>query len=358
MEGMSKLKELKEKIISLITSPNTKGYAVNNKRKLTVFSITLLILLIVFFIGATTGSINMSIGRLFRGLFIAKDPDVATILDLRFPRVLIAILAGAAISTSGAMLQSVMKNPLTDPGIIGISSAASLMSILIVTFIPQLYFSIPIFAILGGLAAYFLIYSLAWDGGVNPVKLILVGVALNMTFVGFGEFFKAAAGGGANLSQVQSIVLGNISQKTWADVKLMTVFVIFGLIISYFLYKKCNILSLEDKTARALGVNVDRDRFLVALVAIILVSVSTSVVGVIGFLGLIVPHIAKLLVGSDHKIKLPYTMVLGALVLLLSDTIGRSLFAPYEIPAVIIMSIFGGPFFIFLLRRGGEGFGS
>lgn len=352
------MKGLIGKIRSEIISPDTKGCATTNKRKVTVFSITILLLLIVFFIGATTGSIDMSVGRLFRGLFVAKDPEVATIWDLRFPRVIIAIMAGAAISTSGALLQSVMKNPLTDPGIIGISSAASLMSILIVTFIPQLYFSIPLFAIIGGMIAYCLIYSLAWDGGVNPVKLILVGVALNMTFVGFGEFFKAAGGGGANLSQVQSIVLGNISQKTWADVKLLAVFVAIGLIVSYCLYKKCNILSLEDKTARALGVNVDRDRFLVALVAIVLVSVSTAVVGVIGFLGLIVPHIAKLLVGSDHKIKLPYTMVLGALVLLLSDTIGRSIFAPYEIPAAIIMSIFGGPFFIFLLRRGGEGFGS
>lgn len=204
--------------------------------------------------------------------------------------------------------------------------------------------------------AYLLIYFLVWDGGVNPVKLILVGVALNMTFIGLGEFFKAAGGG--NLTRVQSIVDSNIAQKTWGDVRLLFIFVVIFLIAAFILWKKCNILSLEDKTARSLGVNVDRDRFIVALIAIILVSISTAIVGVVGFLGLIVSHVSKILVGSNHKVKIPYTMVLGALVLLLSDTIGRSIFAPYEVSPAIIMAVIGGPFFISLLRRGGDSFGS
>ena len=206
--------------------------------------------------------------------------------------------------------------------------------------------------------AYLLIYSLAWDGGVNPVKLILVGVALNMTFTGISEFCKAFVGGGANLSKVQSIVEGNITQRTWADVNMLFWYVLIGLILAFCLYKKCDLLSLEDKTARGLGVNVDRDRFIVALIAIILVSISTAIVGVIGFLGLIVPHMAKMLVGSEHKIKIPYTMVLGAFVFLLCDTIGRTMVAPYEIPASIMMAIIGGPFFIFLLKHGGDSYGS
>lgn len=349
---------LREKIARILLGSDTRGFAINNKRKTIIFSVTILLLIIIFFISVKAGSLKVSFGELMRGLFVRRNPDVATIWDLRFPRVIIAMLAGAGISVSGALLQAVMKNPLTDPGIIGISSAASLAAVLIATFVPALYFSIPFFAVLGGLAAYLLIYSLAWDGGVNPVKLVLVGVALNMTFVGLGEFFKAAGGQGSNLSKVQSIIEGNIAQKTWADVNMLFWYVIIGLIIAMLLSKKCNILSLEDKTARGLGVNVDRDRFIVALVGIIIVSISTATVGVIGFLGLIVPHIAKLLVGSDHRIKLPYTMVLGALVLLISDTVGRLIFAPYEIPAAIIMAVIGGPFFIFLLRRGGDSFGS
>lgn len=349
---------LREKIARILLGSDTRGFAINNKRKTMIFSVTILLLIIIFFFSVKAGSLKVSFGQLIHGLFIQRNPDVATIWDLRFPRVIIAMLAGAGISVSGALLQAVMKNPLTDPGIIGISSAASLAAVLIATFVPALYFSIPFFAVLGGLGAYLLIYSLAWDGGVNPVKLVLVGVALNMTFVGLGEFFKAAGGQGSNLSKVQSIIEGNIAQKTWADVNMLFWYVIIGLIVAMLLSKKCNILSLEDKTARGLGVNVNRDRFIVALVGIVIVSISTATVGVIGFLGLIVPHIAKLLVGSDHRIKLPYTMVLGALVLLISDTVGRLIFAPYEIPAAIIMAVIGGPFFIFLLRRGGDSFGS
>lgn len=342
--------------IKSLFASTKRDYTISTKRKAVIFIITLVLLVVLFFVSATTGSINVGIKELFDGLFIKRNPNVVAIWDLRFPRIFIAIMAGAAIATSGALLQSVMKNPLTDPGIIGISSAANLLAVLIATFLPQLYFSIPFFAVIGGLIAYLLIYFLAWDSGVNPVKLILVGVALNMTFIGLGEFFKAA--GGKSLTKVQSIVDANIAQKTWGDVRLLFIFVVIFLVVALVLWKKCNILSLEDKTARSLGVNVDRDRFIVALVAIILVSISTAIVGVIGFLGLIVPHVSKILVGSDHKIKLPYTMVLGSLTLLLSDTVGRSIFAPYEVSAAIIMAIVGGPFFIALLRRGGDSFGS
>lgn len=339
-------------------SARDRETTIDNKRKSLVFISTFILLVLVFFVSAKTGSINITYGKLIKGLFVKLVPEVSAIWDLRFPRIFIAMLAGAGISVSGVLLQSVMKNPLTDPGIIGISSAASLMSIFIITVFPSMYFSIPFFSVLGGLIAYLLIYSLAWDGGINPVKLILVGVALNLTFTGIGEFITSMIGGGANLSQVQSIIKGNITQKTWKDVSMLFGYISIGLILSFFMYRKCDLLSLEDKTARSLGVNVDRDRFIVALIAIILVSISTAVVGVIGFLGLIVPHIASILVGSEHKIKIPYAMLLGALVLLLSDTLGRSIASPYEIPASIIMAVIGGPFFIFLLKHGGDRYGS
>lgn len=132
---------------------------------------------------------------------------------------------------------------------------------------------------------------------------------------------------------------------------------IIFLIASLFTIRSLNLLSLEDKTARALGVRVDRDRFIVALIAIILASVTTSVAGVIGFLGLIVPHIGRIHVGGDHKYLLPFNMLLGSLILLSSDTVGRIVAYPYEIPAAVIMAVFGGPFFIALLKLGGENYG-
>lgn len=304
------------------------------------------------------GSLEVSWGELFQGLWQGGNPDVQTIVDVRFPRILIALMGGAALAVSGTQLQAVMKNPLTDPGIIGISSAAALVSAFITSFFPMLYFATPLFAVFGGLFAYVLIYSLAWDGGAAPTKLILVGVALNMTFLGIAQGISAMSGGGANMGAAQAIVEGNIMQKTWGDVKLLAFYVGIGLFLSLFTVRSCNLLNLEDRTARGLGVHVDRDRFLVALVAIILASITTALVGVIGFLGLLVPHIGRLVVGANHKFLLPFSALFGAFLLLASDTIGRSIAYPFEVPAAVIMAIVGGPFFIFLLKIGGKNYGN
>ncbi|MDO4710705.1 MAG: iron ABC transporter permease [Peptostreptococcaceae bacterium] len=309
-----------------------------------------------FFLSVNLGSLPISPAQMIRGLFIEFDPDVATVYDVRFPRIIIALIGGMALAISGTMLQAVMKNPLTDPGIIGISSAAALVGVIITGLFPSLYFSIPLISILGGLTAYLLIYSLAWDGGVIPTRLILVGVALNMTFMGIAQ--GLAAMGGAGMSVTRSIVDGNIVQKTWSDVRLLAVYVGIGIFLTAFTARTCNLLSLDDQTARGLGVNVNRDRFLIALIAILLASVTTSIVGVIGFLGLLVPHIGRMIVGSDHKVLLPFSGLFGAWLLLLSDTIGRTIAYPYEVPAAVIMAMVGGPFFILLLKLGGKNYGN
>ncbi len=318
------------------------------------FILTILFLIVLFLYSVKTGSIELSLTDIYRGLFVEYNDNFSAVYDLRFPRIIIAMLAGAALSVSGVLLQAVMKNPMTDPGIIGISASASLASSLVIFLFPAFYYLSSLFSVLGGLFAYFLLYTLAWDGGVKPVRLILVGVALNMTFMGIAEGVKSMATG--NLTNVQSIIEGNITQKTWSDVYLLLLYAGIFLIVSLFLIRSCNILNLEDKTARSLGINVDRNRFIVALVAIILASMTTAVAGVIAFVGLVVPHIGRILVGSDHKHLIPYSAVLGATLLLLSDTIGRVLIYPYEIKAAVIMSIVGGPFFILLLKIGGKNY--
>lgn len=325
-------------------------------KTITVFSIAILILIILSLISAKAGSLEMSFSKLINGLFVEYDEEVASVFDLRFPRIIIAILAGESLAVSGVMLQAVMQNPLTDPGIIGISSAASLTGTLITLIFPSMFYMIPALSVIGGLIAYLLIYSLAWQGGTNPIKLILVGVALNLVFLGISDFIKQLNGG--TLTNVQSIIEGNVAQKTWSDVKIMAIYGIIGLILAMFTIKSCNLLALEDATAKAIGVNVNRDRFLVALVAIILASISTSIVGIIGFLGLIVPHIARLIVGSNHKYILPFSAILGSITLLLSDTLGRTIAYPYEIKPQVLMTVFGGIFFIGLLKIGGREYGN
>lgn len=293
------------------------------------------------------GSISITYRELFNGLFVAYDQRVATIYDLRFPRIIVALLGGAALSCSGLLFQAVLKNPLADPGIIGISGGASLAAALISGLFPMLYFSIPIFAFLGGLVAFALIYSLSWKGSLDPVRIILIGIAVAAVFTGLEEVLS----GMTNRTGV-SVSVSGLSQLVWDDVHMMAIYSLIGLAAAIVLAPLCNLLALDDKTVRGLGVNVDVVRLVVSVAAVLLVSGVTAVVGVIGFLALIVPHMARRIVGSDHRILVPFCILLAGFVLLLADTVGRCVVPPNEISASIIMSIVGGPFFIILLKRG------
>lgn len=322
---------------------------ISTRKKILSFVLTAVGLFVLFIFAVNTGSLKVTPSELFCGLFIEYNPDVATIYDLRFPRIFIAMLGGAATAVSGVLLQAVMKNPLADPGIIGVSSGASLVAVIVTAFFPSLFFLTPMLAFIGGLVAFLLVYSLSWKGGLSPLRIILVGVAVNALCTGLMSAFNSATG--SSYTGVASIVNANITQKTWDDFQTLAVYVVIGLVASFFVTNQCNLLSLEDKTARSLGMNVTRSRIVISVIAVLLASISTAVVGVISFLGLIVPHIARLLVGSNHKVLVPYSILLGAFTLLLADTIGRTVASPYEISAAVVMSVIGGPFFIFLLRR-------
>ena len=328
---------------------------ISTRKKILSFVLTAVGLFILFIFAVNTGSLKVTPSELFCGLFIEYNPDVATIYDLRFPRIFIAMLGGAATAVSGVLLQAVMKNPLPDPGIIGVSSGASLVAVIVTAFFPSLFFLTPMLAFIGGLIAFMLVYSLSWNGGLSPLRIILVGVAVNALCTGLMSAFNSATG--SSYTGVASIVNANITQKTWDDFQTLAVYVVIGLIASFFVTNQCNLLSLEDKTARSLGMNVTRSRIVISVTAVLLASISTAVVGAISFLGLIVPHIARLLVGSNHKVLVPYSILLGAFTLLLADTIGRTVASPYEISAAVVMSVIGGPFFIFLLRRSKQNYG-
>ena len=250
---------------------------------------------------------------------------------------------------SAGKRRDLILSQLADPGIIGISSGASFAAVLITAFAPTLFFFTPLFAFLGGVIAFVLVYSLSWKGGLSPLRIILVGVAVDAMFTGLSSALNSMNGG--NMSGVAAIVNGNITMKTWDDVKTLVPYVIVGLILALIMTKMCNLLALEDKTARSLGINVNAMRIVISLIAVLLASISTAVAGVISFLGLIVPHIGRILVGSDHKALVPFSALFGAFTFLLADTIGRTIAAPYEVSASIIMSVVGGPFFIILLRR-------
>lgn len=328
---------------------------VTTPRKVAAFLVTMAALVALFFVAVNTGSLQVGPMQLLSGLFVSYDEMVSTIYDLRLPRILIAMVGGAATAVAGVLLQAAIRNPLADPGIIGVSAGASFAAVLVTAFFPMLLFFTPVFAFAGGLVAFGLVYSLSWRGGLSPLRIILVGVAVGAMFTGLMSAFDS--GTGSTMSGVASLVDANITMKTWDDFATLAVYAAIGLALALLMAKRCDLLALEDKTARSLGLNVDRARIATSAAGVLLASVSTAIIGPISFLGLLVPHIARILVGTSHRVLVPYAIVLGAFTLLLADTIGRTVAAPYEISAAVIMSIVGGPLFIVLLRRARSGYG-
>ena len=280
---------------------------------------------------------------------MAYDSQVALIYDLRFPRIVIALLAGAGIAVSGVLFQAVLKNPISDPAIIGVCSGASFMVLLSSLLLPQLLLYGPILSFLGGGVSFLLIYGLAWKKGLHPVRIILTGIAINALFMGLSTALTSFSASASPL--VNALLAGQISQKTWVDVGVLLPYTLIGLGLALLFSRICDLLLLDDHVIRNLGMDSHLLRLGISLIAVLLASAATSVVGVVSFLGLIVPHISRLLVGSKHQVLIPFSALLGAFVFLLADTLGRRLAYPLEISPAIIMSIIGGPYFIYLLRR-------
>lgn len=314
-------------------------------KKIVSAVVVTLLLLFTIMIAATTGKIQVTYLDFITGIFDSENSQMAAIRDLRFPRILVAVFAGAALSVAGVLLQAIMRNPLADAGIIGISSGAAFSKLLIVSFFPVYFFYSPLAAFIGGAFACFLVFALSWKSGLSPLKLILVGIAINAVFSGLIEAMISV---GAATSGVTS---SNLMLKTWDDVSVIVVYGSIGLILAFAMYRWCNVLVLSDKTAKSIGFNVNFARVLIGAIAVLLSAVSVVVAGVIAFVGILVPHIARRIVGHDHKILIPFTALLGALIILVADTVGRTIAAPIEIPASTIMAIIGGPFLIFLIRK-------
>ncbi len=300
-------------------------------------------MIVLLLFSMQSGTIEVTLVELFQGLFVEYNDKVSIIYDLRFPRIIISIFAGASFAVSGLLLQTSLKNPLADPTIIGIAGGANFVAVLISTFAPALFFYIPLFSSIGGMIAYLLIYSLAYKQGADTTRIILVGIAISAVFTGFIQLLS---------SMSNQVLLSSLSQLVWRDVRLVVTYSVIGLLCAIFLINACNVMRLNDDTLSGVGIPIHRLRMVVSFVAVFLCAGVTSTVGIISFLSLIAPHMARKLVGNDYKILVPFTMVLGGFILLLTDTAGRLLFSPFEVDASILMSIIGGPYFIYLLRKG------
>ena len=269
--------------------------------------------------------------------------------NIRLPRTIVAALVGINLALSGAILQAIMKNPLADPHIIGISSGAGLLGILVMLTMPAYSYLVTPAAFLGAMGAAMLIYILAWKNGIRPIRIILAGVAVSAFLSAFISALMILYSDRVHSALMWMV--GGLSARSWPHVAMLWPYTLVGGILALFAARHLNILQLGDEMARGLGLPVERTRLMLTAVAALLAASAVSVVGLLGFVGLIVPHAARLMIGSDYRCLLPASAILGAATLMYSDTFARMAFAPVELPVGIIMAILGAPFFLFLLRR-------
>ena len=324
---------------------------VRQKKIILFFVISLLVLLFAVFAAVSSGSTEIPIFEICDILLNKNSGSGFTVIirDVRLPRIILALIVGSSLAASGALFQAVIRNPLADPGIIGISSGARLGLLLSLLVLPQFVIFAPLFAFAGAMTAAFLAYALSWKGEIKTVRLILAGVAVNAFFAGASYLITIL-----NNEKLQTIALwlsGNLAGRSMYDVKLILPYSAAGLILALFSIRSANLLLFNDEKAASLGLNVSRSRILISLTASFLAAVSTSLVGVIGFAGLVIPHIVRLITGPNYKYVLPFSILNGGTFLLIADTFARTVAAPIELPVGALMPLIGGPFFIYLLRK-------
>ncbi|SEP35267.1 FecCD family ABC transporter permease [Propionispora vibrioides] len=296
------------------------------------------------------GAVYISPAEVWRTLVNqGTDAYSQVIWNIRLPRTIVGALVGCNLAVAGAILQAVMRNPLADPHIIGISAGAGLAGVAVMILYPELEALITPGAFIGAMLAAAAIYSLAWKGGIRPVRMILAGVAVS-AFLGSGisalMIFYSDRVHGALMWMV-----GGLSARSWPHVAVIWPYTVLGGLLAYLGAARLNLLQLGDDTARGLGLDVEMTRTVMTAVAALLAASAVSVAGLLGFVGLIVPHAARLLIGSDYRFLLPASALLGMGVVMLSDTLARIMLAPVELPVGIIMAFAGAPFFLYLLRR-------
>ncbi len=319
-----------------------------NKNSLIIIFIILFIASFFFSLG--NGAVKISPLEIIKTILYEKDTVRYQIIwNVRLPRTIVAALVGICLSLSGAILQGIMRNPLAGPNIIGVSSGGGLFALIILIILPKFYYLVPIGAFVGALFATLFIYSLAWKEGVLPTRLVLAGVAVSSLFSAgtnaLMTFFPDRVHG------VLGFIVGGLSAITWKDVRMVVPYAVLGTILILFLPNKLNILMLGDEVATGLGVRVEKTRFIFIIISSLLAGAAVAVVGLLGFVGLIVPHMTRLFIGSDYRYLFPGTIFFGASIVMICDTLSRILFAPMEIPVGIIMSALGAPFFLYLLRK-------
>lgn len=280
------------------------------------------------------------------------NPDHAFVIeDLRLPRTLVAFMVGVALAISGTIFQGLTRNPLADPGIIGINAGASLAAIIVIVLLPSApIYTLPLSAFGGALLMAALIYSLAWNQGSSPILLILMGIglsaiatAITSLMITYGEI--------NDVSNALVWLAGSVYGRTWEQVFSLLPWLIVFVPMALTLARHLNALNLGDDVAKSLGSQVEWQRGLLTVVGVALAGAGVATAGNIGFIGLIAPHLGRQLVGATHEALIPTSALLGGVIVVIADLLGRTLFTPIELPCGVITAAIGAPYFLYLLIR-------
>jgi len=314
-----------------------------------VFTLLVVIAIVSFLIAISSGTVDFTITESVKAIFVNDDSMQRLIVfDLRLPRVLTAGLVGIGLALSGAMLQGLMRNNMASPSIIGVTSGASFIGYLTLVVFPRSYYLLTPATIIGAFLTTMLIYRLAYQRGVSPVKMILSGIAVSAIFGAFNDIIKLFYS--EDIANATGFIIGGFNGVVWKHFFILFPFTLIALIATVFLPTYMNVLLLGDDVAGSLGLNVQRFRLLLIVISSLLAGSAVAISGLIGFVGLVVPHITRMLLGSDYKHLFPGSVLIGFSLMIMCDTIGRIILPVGEIPVGIIMAAIGAPFFLYLLR--------
>ena len=327
-------------------------------------ALMLLLLLVVLAGGVITslltGPVAIPADKVFRVLYqvfdagSGGDVEIEIVRNLRLPQVILAILVGAALAQSGAAMQGFFQNPMADPFVIGVSSGAALGATIAVFLSLDIWVfgvnAVAGFAFVGAVAVTFLVYALSARGGRVPVTTVLLtGIAVGSLCTALTSFLMIS--GHHDLHRILYWLMGSLTARRWEHVQMVWPQILVGLLLLQLFSRDLNLILQGEENAKYLGVDVDRVKKVLLLLSAMLAAAAVSVSGIIGFVGLIVPHVMRILVGPDHRKLFPASILGGAILLVWADVLARNIIAPAEVPIGIITSVLGCPFFLILLAR-------
>lgn len=329
-------------------------------RVLQISALMFLILLALSIVSLSLGAVRIAPGHVFNYLIDALQGNLSLsseeeliLFSVRLPRIIFAGIVGASLSLGGVIFQAILRNPLADPYILGISGGSALGAIIgIVIGAGSFYLGIPLLAFLGALTTVFLVFIVAGSarGPLQDNTLLLSGVVVNAFFSAAILFFLSVV----NSMELHSItfwLMGDLSRASAKEIGIAAVCLMAGFILLYGQARKLNLIVQGEDTAEHLGVHIERTKQWLLILTSLIISVAVSLAGIIGFVGIMVPHFMRLVFGSDHRLLLPVSALFGASFLIVADTAARVVLAPAELPVGVITALCGAPYFIFLLKR-------